>query len=47
MCKNARNRCSIFVAMAKNGQEKEAAEAFVKMVNGKEKREKNYVRPIN
>ena len=36
MCKNARNRCSVFVAMDKHGQIDEAVAAFVRMVDGRE-----------
>lgn len=35
MCENARNKCSVFVAMAMHGEQLEADEAFVRMVSGK------------
>lgn len=35
MCKNARNRCSVFVAMIKHGEDKLAEEVFVRLVMGR------------
>lgn len=40
MCKNGRNRCSVWVAMDKHGDGDEAARIFALMVNSKNKKEK-------
>ena len=36
MCKNARNRCSVLVAMGRNEKNNDAISAYVKLLNGRE-----------
>lgn len=39
MCKNGRNRCSVFAALEKNGEADAAITAFVRMVRGRKAQE--------
>lgn len=37
MCKNGRNRCSVWAALVHHGEAEEAARIFTRMVDKKEK----------